>query len=183
MHQDDKSIKGGQQEQVSQISGKKSYYHRHSKAGQGKVSPVLAQSTDRHFTSSKLTNFTNTSNNFRSDLKSRVNPLEDELPLRNSVEDPPLTKYPSFGSKKDSRVLNSVLQTHLPKIVSQVKHNQSPHQEHLNTRTDHNSIYSTSYNMQEEPKSSNLSKRDKSNQSKIKHGNYYVGTNYGEQPN
>jgi hypothetical protein len=33
MQHDNESISGGQQDQVSHISGKKFYYHRHSRAG------------------------------------------------------------------------------------------------------------------------------------------------------
>ena len=84
MKADNESIKGGQQDQVSHISGKKCYYHRHSKASQGKIMPVLAKSSERHQYPSKLTTLTNTSTNFRTDLKSRINPLDDDL-LRKSV--------------------------------------------------------------------------------------------------
>ena len=62
---------------------------------------------------------------------------------------------------------------------------QSPQRESLTTHANHNSIYSTSYNKHEDhlQNSADLSKWDKSNQSKIKHGDYFVGTSYGEQPN
>ena len=113
-------------------------------------------------------------------MKTRTNPLDDEMLHRSSVENPVLNKYPSFGSKQ--AVNQSVLQTHLPKIVSKVQ-GITPERESLMSRNNHNSVYSTSYNLKEEPVESLRFKSNENNNSKIKHGDYYVGVNYGELPN
>ena len=115
-----------------------------------------------------------------SDTKTKTNPLDDDLPQRQSVENPVLNKYPSFGSKQN--VNQSVLQTHLPKIVSKIQ-GITPERESLQSRNDHNSVYSTSYNLKDEPLESVKFKSNANNNSKIKHGDYYVGVNYGDAPN
>lgn len=51
------------------------------------------------------------------------------------------------------------------------------------SRNDHNSVYSTSYNLKDEPVESLRFKSNTNNNSKIKHGDYYVGVNYGDLPN